>query len=194
MISLALLLSAPTATTQQAGTARPQAKPLPVGQRTLSISLTQPADNDFDAAFTLAQGAGMQATSPALAWDELETAPGVYQPAVDWLGIANLYYPAQGVALSLEVKPIDTNTLRLPADLGGLAFDDALAWQQYSSFFLQVAKHARSLRQGFVVGTKVTYAGLMGPDAALADTLVAGGDCVFVTYYPLNADFTVQGV
>jgi len=40
------------------------------------------------------------------------------------LAIANAYYPASDTSLAVTLAPIDTNQLRVPADLAGLAFDD----------------------------------------------------------------------
>ena len=225
------LCLAGSAYAQQAKVGRNQKIALPKGKRILSISITEPEDNDFDGAISLAKAAGLQATSLSLAWDDLEIAPGVFQPPIDWLAIANAYYPTQKIALCLEINPIDTVALRLPPDLIGRAFDDplvvtrykalldyvfasipklslvsfsignevdvyfgndALAWQAYANFFTQVADYARSFRPRLAVGAKLTYSGLMGSNSTLAAPLVDAGDGVFVTYYPLNPDFTVQ--
>lgn len=98
--------------------------PLPRGDRLLSIDVNQASDGDYDSAFQLALQAGAQAVSLSLPWDALETAPGQYGPDPDYLTIANAYYPASDTPLVLTLAPIDTNQLRLPADLSHLAFDD----------------------------------------------------------------------
>ena len=43
------------------------------------ISTTEAGDNDYGAAFEVAQRAGIQATSLSLAWDDIEVSPGVFQ-------------------------------------------------------------------------------------------------------------------
>ncbi len=95
--------------------AQNQAKPK--GERLLSIEATEAADKDYDRSFALAREAGMQVTSLSLAWDDLETSPGQYGMEPNFLEIANMFYPSQGVAISLTLAPIDTNNLRLPDDL-----------------------------------------------------------------------------
>lgn len=97
---------------------------VPRGERLLGIAISDRTDGDFNAAFGEAVGVGMQATSLSLGWDDIEVAPGVYDPAIDYLGIAAAYYPSRGVSLLLSINPIDTNRSRLPAHLAGLRWDD----------------------------------------------------------------------
>ena len=94
------------------------------GERILSLDVNQAADGDFDRAFARAQEAGMEATTLSLHWDEIETAPGQYDPQPNWPAIANIYYPAFNTPISLALSPIDTNNERRPADLRGRPFDD----------------------------------------------------------------------
>src|SRR5690349_18538805 len=100
------------------------APPVPRGDRLLSIAVNEAADKDFGKAFARAQRAGLQVVGLPLAWDDLETAPGTYQPKINLLEIASQFYPAQKIKISLEVNPIDTNKVRLPKDLAGKAWDD----------------------------------------------------------------------
>ncbi len=69
----------------------------------------------------------MQFTSYSIAWDEIERRPVEFAPAPNWLAIVNDYRPVQGVPLALTIAPIDTNEVRLPDDLEGIAFDDLQA-------------------------------------------------------------------
>jgi len=98
--------------------------PTPRGSRLLGIAISDRADGDFNAAFAEAVGAGMQATSLSLGWNDLEVAPGVYDPAIDYLALAAGYYPSRGVRLLLSINPIDTNRTRLPTHLEGRAWND----------------------------------------------------------------------
>lgn len=92
------------------------------GSRRLSIDVTEGQDGDFGRAFEAALGAGMDATSLSLPWDEIEHAPGEY--ANPFPSIANAFYPSHGVSLSLTLSVIDTNNTRVPGDLAGRPFDD----------------------------------------------------------------------
>ena len=91
----------------------------PRGDRTLSMDITEASGEDFESAVTAAQSLGAQATSLSVYWDELETAPGVYNPDPNWLAIANLFYPTKDMRVSLAISVIDTTNLRLPAALAG---------------------------------------------------------------------------
>lgn len=97
---------------------------VPRGNRILGIAANEAQNGDFGAAFTLAKGAGMRATPLSVYWDDLEPAPGVYNPSVNWLAIANAFYPPNATSVLLVVVPIDTVQNRMPADLHGLALDD----------------------------------------------------------------------
>lgn len=86
-----------------------------------------------------------------------------------------------------------------PLDLVALAIgneiDGTLAsvpeWEAWGRFFQEVAAHARSIRPGLVVGTKITVGGLRGPFAGQASALVDASDAVLTTYYPLASDFRI---
>ncbi len=64
-------------------------------------------------------------------------------------------------------------------------------WAAYTSFFAQVAAHARGLRPGLRVSTKITKEGMVGATAALAESLNEHTDVVMTTYYPLGAGFQI---
>lgn len=104
---------------------------VPAGDRLLGVAISDRADGDFNSAFSEAVDAGMQVTSLSLAWDDLEVAPGVYTPAIDYLGIAAGYYPPRGIRLLLSINPIDTNRSRRPAWLDGRAWDDPVVVEAF---------------------------------------------------------------
>lgn len=101
------------------------------GSRVLGIDVNTAFDNDYAKAFAVARGAGMQATSLVINWDEVETAPGVYQPNPNWLYIADVYYPSQNTQVLLTIVPIDTVQSRLPADLEGKPMDDPAVIERF---------------------------------------------------------------
>ena len=95
---------------------------VPRGARSFGLAVGAAEDGDYDGAFGKAHAIGMDVTSLSLGWDDLEISPGVF--ANPFLGIAEAYYPPSGTGVVLAICPIDTNVLRVPADLQGLAFDD----------------------------------------------------------------------
>ena len=125
-LSIAFLgiLSGTTACGAEVAPVQPASAAVPRGDRTLSIDVNEAADGDYDPAFRLGREVGAQAVSLSIPWDTFEVAPGVFSPEPDFLAIANAYYPASDTSLAITLAPIDTNQLRVPADLAGLAFDD----------------------------------------------------------------------
>ena len=209
----------------------PVADAVPRGSRILSMDVTEAVDGDFNAALQLAKSVGVTAVTLTVYWDEIETAPGVYTPDPNWLEIANLYYPAQEMQVSLTISVIDTDNLRLPPDLAGKPFDDsaviarfnglldyvaaqlpdltlkslaigneidiylgtdAAQWGAYETFFMETAGHAHALWPTLPVGSKTTFDGIAGDPAPAIQSINQFSDVVLVTYYPLNADFTVR--
>jgi len=106
---------------------------VPKGERQLGIDITQPEKDDFETAFSLARDTGMGFVSLPLYWDDIETAPGTFQPDPNWLAIANLFYGAENMPVALEVNPIDTVTRRTPADLANTAWDDPALIARYQA-------------------------------------------------------------
>jgi len=135
------------------------------GQRVLSLDLTEPASNNFDDVVARAKAVGAEATSLSLFWDDLETSPGSYQPNPNFLAIADLYYPAQGLALNLEINPVDTTQLRLPPDLVGTNWDDPALQARFRSLLDWVATEVPNLRLiSLSLGNEVDI--FLGNDAA----------------------------
>ena len=92
------------------------------GNRILVIDVNEPEDGNYDAAMDMVKIAGAQAVNLTVFWDDIETAPGEYNPDPNWLAVANAYYPAQNVQVSLVISVIDTTANRLPADLADKPF------------------------------------------------------------------------
>jgi hypothetical protein len=90
--------------------------------RPLGLHVGEAQGEDFDAAMDLAQDNGVSVVHLSLNWNDIETAPQVYDNAL--LGIANLYFPARGLTVHLTLRPINTVRVEVPSDLAGLAWDD----------------------------------------------------------------------
>ena len=103
------------------------------GDRILSLIITPGSDNNFNNDFALGQAAGMQSTTLALTWDDLETAPNTYNPNPNNLAIAEAFYPSVNTPISLEINPVDTVTRRMPSDLAALPFDDPMVISRYEN-------------------------------------------------------------
>ena len=100
----------------------------------LSIDITASANSDYDSAFKLAQGLGMQVTSISITWDEFETSVNRFNPDDNYLKTANDYYPEKNTQISLMLGFIDTNNLRLPSDLMKKDLDDPELINRFKAF------------------------------------------------------------
>jgi hypothetical protein len=72
--------------------------------------------------------------------------------------------------------------------LGG----DAAAWKQYGTFYAAIGAYVHRTRPGVPVGVVATFDGLVGGSRDFLRTLNGTSDVVMLTYYPLNAGFTVE--
>lgn len=96
--------------------------PVPRGARVLGIHVGAAEDGSYDAAIALAKSFGTEAVPLLFTWTMIEPAPLTYDATLP--SIANVYYPAVGLRLSLAIAPINTNVIERPSDLAGLAWDD----------------------------------------------------------------------
>jgi hypothetical protein len=238
-VSLIMILLLMLFTTVSCGKSAPKSVDVPEvnvievvqkGERIFQIDVNEGADGDYDAAIKIALDAGAEAVSMSLSWDDIETAPGEFNPETNWLEIANAYYPVQDIAVSLVINPIDTNVDRRPSDLRELPYDDvqvierynalldyvhsqipdlqlvslsigneidatlgadADEWQQYTKFFAETSRHARSLWPDVPVGSVVMYGGAIEQKESVA-ALAAYADVLMITYYPLDGLYQVQ--
>jgi hypothetical protein len=97
-------------------------QPVPKGDRLLGCAVTEAQDKNYGGAMMQAKAAGIQVVSLKLDWDDVEKQPGVFESP--WPKIANGYYPAQGMQVSLRVATLDTNRNRVPADIRDKPFND----------------------------------------------------------------------
>ena len=198
------------------------------GDRVLSIDLTL-GDGGFDASLAAAKELHNEAVSMVVQWDELETAPGTYNPL--YLAGANQVFANEDMAVTVGVNPIDTIPSRVPSDLRSKKMNDpevierykkavdyylsllddieiaafvvgneidvnlannGTLWQEYEEFYKAVAPHIKNKIGNKPVGVKLTHTNLVGNARSFAQSLNQHTDAVFVTYYPLNNDFSVK--
>jgi hypothetical protein len=112
--------------------APPVADPAATGGRLLGMSVNEPADKNFEAAFQTARSVGIQVVSLNLHWDEVEKAPGRFESP--WPTAANAFYGANKVRISLRLATFDTNNNRLPADLRDKPIDDPATVGRFNAF------------------------------------------------------------
>lgn len=107
---------------EQPFTPTPPVNPQDRGDRLFGLALSQ-GDQGWEATFDLARQAGVQVVELPLLWNEIETAPGVYQDPGGVLA-ATAFYGASDVQVLLSLAVINTVASTVPAHLAGLAWDD----------------------------------------------------------------------
>lgn len=100
------------------------------GDRILGIDVSMAADNNYDKAFATAKNTGMQEIGLYFNWDDIETAPGVYDNP--YFQMANTFYPSTGTKVDLTITPIHTNQLVVPDDLMSTSFDDPVMIERFT--------------------------------------------------------------
>ena len=132
----------------------------PKGDRLLGLGINE-GSIGFERAFAAAREAGMQFTELATQWDDIEPKLGEFTN--QWLDIANAYYPRVGIRLVISLNPIDTNRLRLPADLRDKPLDDPAVIQRYNKAADYVlSRVSDSELVAFAVGNEID--GYLGVD------------------------------
>lgn len=144
----------------------------PKGNRILGIDVNSAENEDYDTTFNVAYAMGIGEVGLSLDWVDLEPSPNTY--AMTYPEIANVYYPAYGVPVSLTIRPIHTNTLRVPSDLQGLAFDDPRMIERFNALLDEVFAAIPDLElSSLVIGSEFDIYLGTDPDQWAAYTIFA---------------------
>lgn len=135
------------------------------GNRILELDANPPQVNDYDRVMDQVHKLGADSVRLTVYWDEIETSPGIYKPDPNWLAVANSYYPAQGLQVSLVIAVLDTTETRLPHDLEGKSLDDPLVIKRFNSLLDYVAGQIPELTlTSLAIGNEID--GVLGADPA----------------------------
>ncbi len=99
---------------------------LPKGDRTLAWQVDLAENDNYDSAFSYASVACMESIHLFYTWSSIEDSIGVFNSSYmdATLNALNLYYPATGTKVELQLAPINTSAKEVPKDLMSVAFDD----------------------------------------------------------------------
>jgi hypothetical protein len=70
---------------------------------------------------------------------------------------------------------------------------NTVKWNEYTVFYNAVSAYAKTIWPGLKVATELTFDGMVNQNS-FAQTLNSSSDYIGVSYYPLNANFTVKPV
>lgn len=131
----------------------------------LDIStMPQSASFDYDSCFALGVNLGMSSVGLHFPWTTIETAPGIYDLSL--FDIANYYYPLHGMPVDLNINPLETNHLEVPADLDSLQYDDSVFIKRFKVLLDSVKAHIPDLSlSSLIIGSEGDV--YMGSNASL---------------------------
>lgn len=115
----------------------------PKGDRVLAYQVDMTEDLNYDNDFALAQDACMESIHISSVWSSYEPTSGNYDTSfiANFLDIVNLYYPANGTKIELQIAPINTNVLELPADLMSTPLNDPVVINRFKILLDTVFAH-----------------------------------------------------
>ncbi len=91
-----------------------------------------------------------------------------------------------------QLPDLELTSLSVGNEIDGYLGTDEKLWREYTNFFGEVSTYAKTKRADLIVGGKLGFGGLTGSAYELSSELVEISDAVMLTYYPLEADFTVK--
>ena len=94
--------------------------------------------------------------------------------------------------IQTQIPDLELTSVAIGNEIDGVLGSDQNAWSEFQTFFEAVAPEARELWPGVPIGTKIQFSGLTGPMKDAAKKVNASADIIMATYYPLNADFSMQ--
>ncbi len=119
---------------------------VPAGDRILGMHITAAENEDFNAAFDLSLGACASATHLFTPWSWLETTPGAFDGnSVQYLDIANYYYPLMNMQVELNIAVTNTVTREVPEVLETYEWDDDYMITQFNILLDSVFEHIPDL-------------------------------------------------
>jgi len=106
----------------------------PKGDRLLGMDILNSTENGtFEGDFQKAKEFGIQFTGLHLLWTQLEPSPENYTDPMDALSSFDAFSTANGIKLSLTIRPIDLTGKTVPADLNNTRFNTELMKSRFKS-------------------------------------------------------------
>jgi hypothetical protein len=103
----------------------------------------------YDSCFKAGTDAGMTEIGLFLNWSTIEPTAGTYDFSIP--DIANLYYPLHGMTVNLNINPVSTNNLEVPADLASSAFDNPVFISRFKAVLDSIKIHMPAVTFGALI-------------------------------------------
>ncbi len=97
------------------------------GDRILAWQIDMAENANYDSAFAYAKTACMESVHLFFPWSDLEPDTGNFDATFisSFLDVINLYYPANGTKVELQMATMNTVAKEVPSELAGVDFSDA---------------------------------------------------------------------
>lgn len=92
----------------------------------------------------------------------------------------------------LQIPNLELNSLAINNEIDIYLGTDKLLWQQYQVFYQEIANYIHTTYPDIKLGSKITFDGLSSFAKLQAKELNLYSDVIMLTYYPLNANFSVK--
>lgn len=98
----------------------------PRGDRTLAWQIDLAENNNYDSAFAYGLDACMESVHLFFRWTDLEPDTAEFSTSFinNFLDIVDIYYPAYGMPIELQIAPTNTGVKEVPSELMTRSFDD----------------------------------------------------------------------
>lgn len=126
------------------------------GDRILAVQANMGKEGDFDALFEKSLEVGNETQVLSLDWRDLETSPGTFKPNINFLAIANAYYPTRNVPIHLTIRPIHTSQKVVPPDLMDLPIDHPQTIKRFKQLLDWVATQIPNVQlMSLTIGSEI---------------------------------------
>jgi len=124
------------------------------GSRLLAIEVNETPSVSYASALSDARSLGVDEVNIAFDWSVLEPAPGVYDTSQ--LKPINDLFGANGVPITLNMRPVNGPRLTMPADIAGFDFDSPFVTNRAVTLFNFILSELPDVNfNSFVVGSEV---------------------------------------
>jgi len=112
------------------------------GKCKLALDVNPAETQNYDQAWNMALGVGIEEIKLSFDWNQLEKSTGFDMTYID---IANIYYPASNIPVTIILRPINTNMLTLPQNLATLSFDNPQVINRFKILLDTIHAHLPNL-------------------------------------------------
>jgi len=96
-------------------------------------------------------------------------------------------------SIKIHIPNVTLSSLIIGSEHDVYFGSNATKWADYTTFYNAVITHAKIIWPGIKVATELTFSGIT-TYSTFANTLNTNSDYIGVSYYPLNANFTVKPI